>query len=130
MMAARVFSSRMAIGSATCILVVEDVEALRKIIRQLLEREDCIVIEASGRESALLALREHREIDAALIDVSLPSIHGPDLLHLLRELTPALPAVFMSGHPVEAVRGIGSEGFIRKPFSREELLAALESATG
>ena len=120
----------MAIGSAKCVLVVDDVKELRKLIRQLLEREGFEVIEASGRESALRQLSDHREIAAALIDVSLPSIHGPDLLPLLREVAPALPVVFMSGHPVEDVRGIGSEGFLRKPFSKEELFKALESVSG
>lgn len=108
------------------VLVVDDEPVLRGVLREILELEGYAVVEASGRESALRACREGA-FDVAIVDVSLPSIPGPQLLARLREIRPGLPAVFISGHPASDVGGIEGEGFLQKPLDRRALLAEIRS---
>lgn len=111
------------------VLVVDDEPVLRGVLREILEIEGYAVVEASGRESALRACRENA-IDAAVLDVSLPSIPGPQLLAKLREIRPGLPAVFISGHPASDIDGIDGEGFLQKPLDRHALLNELRRRIG
>lgn len=72
-----------------------------------------------------------RSVDVVLADVVIPEVTGPKLVERLRDECDALRFVFMSGHEPEHVleeewRRSGSDLFLQKPFSTEDLYAKLD----
>ena len=65
-----------------------------------------------------------------LLDVSLPDRAGTDLIPELRSLVPDARVVLTSGRAEEDVPGHGADGFLPKPFSRDQLLAAVRTVLG
>jgi two-component system cell cycle sensor histidine kinase/response regulator CckA len=111
------------------VLVVEDSEPLRILIRLSLESADFNVLEASSAEQALyVARRSACPIDLLLTDVNLPGHSGADLAATLHAEMPSTGILFISGRPGTGYdsSGRGSSrqeiGFLQKPFSRQELI--------
>ena len=89
-----------------------------------------ILLASSGEEALVLAAEVTP--DVVTLDVLLPGLGGIETLKALHELHPGLPVIMLSGHGptrtiVESVRQ-GAVDFLRKPFDRVELEAALEKA--
>jgi DNA-binding NarL/FixJ family response regulator len=110
------------------VLVVEDDDACRALIVELLGRIDCTVNEAASGEAALLMAKANRPA-LVLLDVGIPGITGYEVCHELRELYGhTLPVIFISGSRVEKqdrIAGllIGADDYIVKPFDGDELIA-------
>ena len=110
------------------ILVVEDDDACRELIVELLGRLDCTVGEAASGQEALAAARANRPA-LVLLDVGIPGISGYEVCHQLRErFGHTLPVIFISGCRVETqdrIAGllIGADDYIVKPFDGDELIA-------
>jgi PAS domain S-box-containing protein len=113
----------------TRVLLVEDVQSLRlSVQRSLTELGFDVQSAADGKQA--LALAREQPFDLLLTDVIMPGITGPELARRLRMRKPDLPVVFMSGFAEEQVLGpdAGSSPFIGKPFTTQELAAALGEA--
>lgn len=115
------------------ILLVEDETALRSLTRRVLNEDGYRVLEAPNGAVALrLAAAEVGEIDLVLTDVEMPTLGGRGMVEELRELSPGMNVIFMSGYSDnELLRrgGLHAEnGFLRKPFSPAELRAAVRNA--
>ena len=82
------------IDAATgAVLLVEDEEVLRKAVASLLQRRGFVVIEASDGAAAIGLLRtRHSEIDAILLDVTLPGISSREVFEEARLLRPRPPS--------------------------------------
>jgi CheY-like chemotaxis protein len=111
------------------VLVVEDSEPLRILIRLSLESANFNVLEASSAEQALrVARRSACPIDLLITDVNLPGHSGADLAATLHAEMPSTSILFISGRPGTewGSSGHGSSGqeirFLQKPFSRQELI--------
>ena len=105
------------------ILVVEDEEPLRSLIRRLLERGGYRVLEASdGDEAVALARTGHPGIDLLLTDVMLPHRNGVDVAEAVTVAHPNVRVLFMSGYgentPVGAAR-------LEKPFGPLKLATSV-----
>lgn len=104
------------------VLIVDDDENIRDVLRASLEKEYNL-LEAS-RYSDVVRLLQH-PIDLALIDYLLPDRDGFDVLRLLREVHPALPAIIMTGHSNEnlVIRAIRQDvaDYIKKPLDLKYL---------
>jgi CheY-like chemotaxis protein len=118
------------------VLVVEDEEDLRMMTRFMFQsRTQFRVLEASSGEEAL-ALIEREPIDVMLLDLRLPDMEGWDVLSRLEESGrfPSLPVIMVSAHstPTTATRAQerGVRGYVRKPFTAEELLDQVKRALG
>jgi signal transduction histidine kinase/CheY-like chemotaxis protein len=109
------------------ILLVEDLDVVRDAIERLLRDEGHQVVTAGDGEHALAAVRGGAEIDVVLSDVVMPRMGGVALARALAEERPKLPVILMSGHAGDA-DGDGGALRIDKPFSREQLDAALARA--
>ena len=109
------------------ILLVEDLEVVRDAIERLLRDDGHQVVTAGDCEEALAAVRGGAEIDVVLSDVVMPRMGGVALARALAEERPKLPVILMSGHAGGA-EGDGIAQRIDKPFSREQLAAALARA--
>ncbi|MGD2064653.1 MAG: sigma-54 dependent transcriptional regulator [Nitrospirota bacterium] len=117
---------------ANAILVVEDDAAARQACRILLEDAGYQVQVASTAQDAVQTLAEGRHFDLVLTDLRMPGMSGLDLLAHVQRDHPGLPVAMMTAHgssqqESEAfTRGV--RAFIPKPFTEEELLAAVEGA--
>jgi PAS domain S-box-containing protein len=120
------------IGAET-ILVVEDDEALRKLITALLASSGYRVLEAASGESALRLLQETRErIDLLLTDMLMPVMSGVELAEQMKELQPHAKVLLMSGYAGDLItryRMSDSEiMLVEKPFTRHTLLSKIRTA--
>jgi CheY-like chemotaxis protein len=119
------------------ILVVEDEDDLRLMTRFMFQsRTQFRVIEASTGAQAV-KLVESEPIDVMLLDLRLPDMEGWEVLETLagKGLFPALPVVMVSAHstPSAASREAlerGVRGYVRKPFTAEELFEVVRTALG
>jgi diguanylate cyclase (GGDEF)-like protein len=114
------------------ILVADDDEDIRFLVRVVLERGGYRVIAAADGESAL-RLAEEQAPDLVLLDVSMPVMGGHELCQAITAGNSSPPPViFLSAHatPEDRVRGleVGAIDYIVKPFDRGELLARVSSA--
>lgn len=113
------------------ILVVEDEDGVLRAVRKILESGGHEVLSASSPDEARRIADEKSDaIELLLTDIIMPSSDGLTLAEEIRERTPSLRVIFMSGYPGDALarRGIDTADvrFIQKPFSAEELLAEVD----
>jgi two-component system cell cycle sensor histidine kinase/response regulator CckA len=113
------------------ILVVDDDAAVLDICRLLLKTLGFAVLSASGAMQGLDLYRERKSgIAAALIDLTMPSMGGVDLVRELRLINPDIKVVLMSGYCEHAIpsdfaaENIG--GFLQKPFKIGDLRLKFE----
>ena len=105
------------------ILVVEDLESVRALTREMLQTEGYDVLEASTPHEALGIVDTLREpLDLVLSDVMMPEMNGSELVSAIREKKPGVPVLFMSGLP-KALEWSEPEAFLPKPFTRAALLS-------
>ncbi|WIY26091.1 hybrid sensor histidine kinase/response regulator [Parasedimentitalea psychrophila] len=115
------------------ILLAEDEDAVRAVLRQTLKDAGYEVIATPNGDDALARFQAAEKIDLVLTDIVMPgSLPGPALVQAIRELAPSIPAIFMSGYARDArVQSNGSQPQdirLMKPVSRKILLAAIEQA--
>jgi CheY-like chemotaxis protein len=110
-------------GSET-IMVVEDDEGVRELVRLMLEANGYEVLTVEGAEEAA-RLCTARGIDLLLTDVVMPEVSGSALAERLGALAPDMRILFMSGYSDEAVVRHGelaaSAAFLEKPFTERTL---------
>jgi PAS domain S-box-containing protein len=118
-------------GSGT-VLMVEDEEDVREVVGHMLERLGFDVLTAVDGQDAIRTLEEHAgEVTAVLLDLSMPRMGGPETVRLLRQRSPELPVVLMSGYTEEdaaskILDGLGGTvGFLHKPFLADDLSGVL-----
>jgi PAS domain S-box-containing protein len=111
------------------ILVVEDQEAVRALIRGVLEERGYRVVEASDGKEAMAAAERHMgRIHLLLTDVILPGMNGKELSELLLDKMGCdLKVLFISGYTANVIMRSGTDErsapFLHKPFSPDELAA-------
>ncbi len=108
------------------IMLVEDEDSVRKIVRLSLEKQNCQVIECSSPEQAIALVAPSTELDLLLTDVVMPNMRGPELAQALRRALPNLRVLYMSGYADESI-GLKNalrpgDDFLQKPFSPSELV--------
>jgi DNA-binding response OmpR family regulator len=113
------------------VLLVEDEETLRKVLRNLLERDGFEVAEAADGAEALNAV-DRLSPDAIVLDLNLPVLDGYDVLSRLRtrSTSATLPVLVLTANGDEAseVRALkmGANEFLTKPFRPRALGARLK----
>jgi PAS domain S-box-containing protein len=114
------------------VLMVEDEEGVREVVGHMLERLGFHVITAVDGQDGIRALDEHDgEVTAVLLDLSMPRMGGSETVRLIRQRSPELPVVLMSGYTEEDVASKiledlgGTVGFLHKPFLSEDLSSVL-----
>jgi PAS domain S-box-containing protein len=108
-------------GSET-ILLVEDEEVVRRLIREILERSGYRVLEAPDGAGALeVASGQAQAIDLLLTDVVMPKMKGPELAERLATISPGAKVLFMSGYTDDRIVEDGAltpgTAFLQKPFN-------------
>jgi two-component system cell cycle sensor histidine kinase/response regulator CckA len=113
-------------GSET-ILLVEDQDAIRSLLAQILERKGYTVLPArDGREALLLSEKHMAEIDLMITDIVMPQMSGHELVCKLSATRPSMRILYISGYAdrsLEQMGGASSEfAYLEKPFSPDVLM--------
>ena len=113
------------------VLLVEDDESVRQLVRVTLDMNGYEVVEAKDGLEGLLMLDMHRP-DAVVLDLMMPDLGGERMLAQLRatEETKRTPVVIITGKPEvapEVIGLVGRENFFPKPFDPDAVIARLEA---
>jgi two-component system, cell cycle sensor histidine kinase and response regulator CckA len=105
------------------VLVVDDDEGLRTLVRSMLRLGGYEVLSASDAEEALVLAEAHAgTLDLLLTDIIMPGLQGPELAQRLQAVHPSLRVLLMTGATNAPPTAL------RKPFGVSALLAAVRSA--
>jgi signal transduction histidine kinase/ActR/RegA family two-component response regulator len=119
-------------GSET-ILLVEDEDEVRGLVRKMLRVRGYTVLEAGGGPQALELSRTHPgPIDLLVTDVVMPQMSGAELASRLTPLRPAMRVLYISGYTDDAIghHGVLEPGvaFLHKPFTAQALATKVREA--
>jgi CheY-like chemotaxis protein len=116
------------------ILVVDDDDAFRSMLRRTLQRIGHEVIEAAEGRAALRTLSD-RPVDLVITDIIMPTMEGIETIVALRRTYPHLRVIAISGGGrikaesyLDVAKAFGAVRVLSKPFENEELIAAIEDA--
>ena len=111
------------------ILVVDDEETIREVVRRYLERENFNVVEAADGFEALDAIRSGPP-DLIILDLMLPGIDGLSLIQHIRQ-DRQIPIIMLTakGEASDRIRGLdmGADDYIAKPFSPQEVVSRIRA---
>jgi sigma-B regulation protein RsbU (phosphoserine phosphatase) len=118
-------------GSRMNILVVDDEKTTLTLLLYLLQEFGADVTAVLTAEEALTHLRSHpSEVDLLITDINMPGINGFDLLKMVRQLSPAMPVIVLTGREDrEAVRQalqLGANDYLDKPVHKTTLFQSVE----
>jgi CheY-like chemotaxis protein/predicted transcriptional regulator len=110
------------------VLLIDDDETIRKTLTRTLTKEGFNVDTAPDGKQALVK-SQLRRYDLALVDIRLPDMEGTKLLKMLREKTPEIKEIIITGYPsienaVQAVND-GADAYLIKPLKPADLLAKI-----
>lgn len=111
------------------ILIVDDEEYIRELIRFYLDKEGFSVVQAASGEEALHLL-ENEYIDLAIVDIMMPVMDGFQLVEEMKEMKD-IPVIMLTAKSQSAdkLRGfsLGIDDYVTKPFDPDELLARVKT---
>ncbi|MEO8131099.1 MAG: PAS domain-containing protein, partial [Bryobacteraceae bacterium] len=112
-------------SSGETVLLVEDEQAVRKLVETMLKRRGYSVLQAATpREAIRLAGECQAPIDVLLSDVLMPEMRGSEVAKRIRALHPGIAVVFMSGYADSTFldpAALDKAVYMQKPFTSEEL---------
>ncbi|MFA1711351.1 response regulator [Peribacillus frigoritolerans] len=115
--------------NAIKILVVDDEERIRRLLKMYLEREEYIIDEAENGDMALTKALEN-DYDLILLDIMMPGKDGIEVCRELREKK-STPIIMLTakGEEVNRVQGfeVGTDDYIVKPFSPREVVLRVKA---
>ena len=128
-------SSLAAAGGSETILLVEDEESVRQLVRETLEARGYRVLEAAYGSAALAISASHPDpIHLVITDVVMPGLNGHDLIQQLLPARPTAKVLYLSGYAEDAV-GTPSDpatpkAFLQKPFTLQNLSRKVREVLG
>lgn len=114
------------------ILVVDDSKTIRRTAETLLAKEGCEVFTAVDGFDALSKIADHRP-DIIFVDIMMPRLDGYQTCSLIKnnQVFKATPVIMLSSKDglFDRARGrlVGSEQYLTKPFTKDELLGAIRN---
>jgi two-component system response regulator PilR (NtrC family) len=110
------------------ILIVDDDESIRKALTAVLEEEGYAVDTAQNGNEAIEKCNE-KYYNLALIDIRLPDMEGTKLLNAMRQNTPPMVKIIVTGYPslsnaIEAVNK-GADAYLLKPMAMDDVLKTI-----
>ncbi|MEZ0329119.1 MAG: PhnD/SsuA/transferrin family substrate-binding protein [Dissulfuribacterales bacterium] len=116
------------------ILIVDDEDAIRSLVRQALESAEYKVLEAENGEKALkLYETQSQKIDLVVLDLNMPGMSGHECLQRLLEMNRNARVLVASGYSDKGMENMvisqGATGFLSKPFKLDVLLKKIDEAT-
>lgn len=117
------------------ILVVDDSKTIRRTAETLLTKEGCQVYTAIDGFDALSKIADHQP-DLIFVDIMMPRLDGYETCSLIKhnKLFRETPVIMLSSKDglFDRARGriVGSEQYLTKPFTKDELLGAISNQVG
>jgi len=114
------------------VLIIDDSATIVAALKKILRSAGCITLEAMDAEKGLELVRQEKP-DLVFLDIVLPGMNGFAALRLMRRdpLTQHIPVIMISGNEQATeqfyAKRIGADDFMKKPFSRHEVFARIES---
>ncbi len=116
-------------GERARILVVDDDESIRKVLKTILEEEGYVVDTANNGKEAIKKSNA-KFYNLVLIDIRLPDMKGTRLLTAMKETTPKMVKIIITGYPSleNAVKAVnkGADAYILKPFDMDIVLKKIK----
>jgi DNA-binding NtrC family response regulator len=112
------------------LLIVEDDQEMRDLLRKVLEKDGYQVSLAGDRHEAI-ALLAQGPFDLVVTDLLMPHDGGLELLTTIQQVYPAIPVIvtaFGDWHTYSRALELGAAAFISKPLHMAELIAAVHNA--
>jgi CheY-like chemotaxis protein len=111
------------------VLIVDDDEVIRSLLRLTLPDEGYDLVEAEDGDQAL-QITAARQPSLVLLDWRMPGTSGEGVLTALKQTYPDLPVIVLTAEPEAKVRtlaeSLGADVFVAKPFSPLQLLGSVE----
>ena len=108
------------------ILIVDDEQRMRKLVKDFLTKQDFTVLEAADGEEAVDLFFEKKDIDLVILDVMMPKMDGWETCREIRQYS-QVPIIMLTarGSENDELRGfdLGVDEYIAKPFSPKILVA-------
>jgi CheY-like chemotaxis protein len=121
-------------GAGERVLVVEDEDAVRMLVREVLEELDYEPVEIADPAAAPPCLASGERIDLMISDIGMPGINGRELADQARRLRPGLPILFITGYAEHATTLTDfldpGMALITKPFTLEKLATNIGALIG
>jgi two-component system KDP operon response regulator KdpE len=112
------------------VLIVDDDEVIRLLLRMTLPTEGFAVVEATDGKHALELIGSNPAPSLVLLDWRMPGASGADVLAELKRRHPQTPVIVLTAEPETASRAqaesLGADVFLTKPFSPLALLGTVE----
>jgi two-component system chemotaxis response regulator CheY len=115
------------------VLIVDDEEEIRKIVRLQLSGTRFEILEAEGAEEAIALLKDNAlTVDVIVCDVRMPKISGVEAVAYFRQNFPTTPVLVLTGFPdLNLAVDFMKEGvldYLVKPVEKDKLIEAVENA--
>ncbi|TLZ29284.1 MAG: response regulator [Gammaproteobacteria bacterium] len=117
------------------VLVIDDSKTIRRTAETLLAKEGCEVFTAVDGFDALAKIADHQP-DIVFVDIMMPRLDGYQTCSLIKhnKVFSSIPVIMLSSKDglFDRARGriVGSEHYLTKPFTKDELLSAIETHIG
>ncbi len=116
-------------GNPPRILIIDDDENIRKVLKTILEDEGYVVDTAETAQEGVE--KSHSSFfNLALIDIRLPDMEGVDVLPKLKETTPKLRKIIVTGYPTlqNAIAAVNrnADAYVLKPFNVDSVLQVIK----
>jgi two-component system cell cycle sensor histidine kinase/response regulator CckA len=124
-----------AVGGTETILLVEDEESVRQLVRDTLAAKGYKVLEAENGEAGVAAAAHHKgKLDLIITDVVMPGMGGREMVKQLMETRPGTSVLYLSGYTEDAIISDGSiekgTAFLQKPFTLQSLSRKVREVLG
>jgi DNA-binding NtrC family response regulator len=111
------------------VLVIDDDEGIRKVVAEALKSEGYLVDTASNGKEAV-EKSQTNFYNLSLVDIRLPDMEGTKLLTSMKETTPPMVKIILTGYPalqnaIDAVNK-GADAYLVKPINMDELLRTVK----
>ena len=126
--------TRAAEGGHETILLVEDEESVRQLVRDTLDAKGYKVVEASNGENGLAVAAQQDTLDLVITDVVMPEMGGRQMVEELLKTRPGTKVLYLSGYTEDAIVSEGSiesgTAFLQKPFTLQNLSRKVREVLG
>jgi DNA-binding response OmpR family regulator len=110
-------------------MVVDDDQAILRLLKHTLEPEGFGVVTAADSRSTMALLEEHKP-DLVILDIMMPGLNGFQVLDLIRQRS-NIPVIMLTARcevtSLNEALGLGADDYVRKPFGTGELLARIRA---
>jgi len=114
------------------VLIIEDDDSVREVIKIHLEKEGFPFLEARNGDEALKTLHQADNffnVSLILCDIRMPQIDGVDFIKILKHQAFRIPVVVLTGYPdlqmAESLREMGVKEYLVKPIEKQKLVDAI-----